>query len=509
MLPPSSSRYLIAAKNALDSTDVRKLADVLCAKHRLESNTALACLQPSVDRQLQAVFDMALTDHGVDLNCYRSDTRFARYGQDYLFDVSGVYFVLLDIYILYIGDTTHLMPEDCVAIQRFNCVTKVMFSFRIFTVGLRRDLFAMPAHAPAAASSNLPHAAASATAGVGASQKLISRVLRDTLRVGAVVAQERFINGLRLYLTIDLGQRLDAVRASSADSQLESARRLSNTLFPLFRNIADVLALRIDAQHLSSIFAPRWWAPTDGDTTPSSPADGQAARSAPGGSVWAGLKDGVKFEHMHRVVKGNSSVDKSALFFDVSVGARGVELVAQSTYDQSVQSGAQGAAHTVDVLDIVQLETVLPSSRSPVVSASNTKNAPDRAASEATTQQSYEQQVQLDFLKQSFGPDAPNSVSAGLLSVAVLAARQLAQLTDFRPSFRGQPMSTASLLDPLAAMLHCDSGYVCFCQLLGIVFVACAVATPVSPVYQRELHPKSPSRRSATRIALLLTSMLL
>ena len=93
---PPSSRYLIAAKKALDSTDVRHLADVLCAKHRLESNTVLACLQPSVDRQLQAVFDMALTDHGVDLNCYRSDTRFARYGQDYLFDVSGAYFVFLD-----------------------------------------------------------------------------------------------------------------------------------------------------------------------------------------------------------------------------------------------------------------------------------------------------------------------------------------------------------------------------------------------------------------------------
>jgi hypothetical protein len=30
---------------------------------------------------------MAITDHGVDLNCYRSDTRFAKYGEGYLFDV--------------------------------------------------------------------------------------------------------------------------------------------------------------------------------------------------------------------------------------------------------------------------------------------------------------------------------------------------------------------------------------------------------------------------------------
>ncbi len=50
------NRYLLAAKRELDGDAVQSLAGVLCDKSHLTANTALAALQPSVERQLQAVY---------------------------------------------------------------------------------------------------------------------------------------------------------------------------------------------------------------------------------------------------------------------------------------------------------------------------------------------------------------------------------------------------------------------------------------------------------------------
>ena len=296
-------RFLVNTKLALRDALVTTLAQHLCNKTHVESNTVLSALFPSIQKQLQTIYNKSLIDHNVDLNCYRVDTRFAKYGEDYVFDVVG-------------------KSDVCRIVICSKCSLDLTVPLDLL-LGLEHDLASRPIVTSASDAPLRSH-----------HSSLLSQLRDESLRVGAIVAQGHYVLGLRHYLTVELGQRMGVVQQAV---EPQAVKELADVVFKLYRNISDVLSLRVDASQLATIFQQNWWVPDVADS------------STRGGSVWSGITDGLGSQGQVRVFDL-----KDQLFYD----RFGSELRSQSSYEATIKAvQSANVVNTVDILDVVQLES--------------------------------------------------------------------------------------------------------------------------------------------------------
>ena len=118
-------------------------------------------------------------------------------------------------------------------------------------------------------------------------------------------------------------------------------------MYRLFRNVADIIALRVDAQNLSMIFNTNWW------------------QQSGHVDVWKGAKDGQPFQQRDRVTLANETDADDRQFYEVwgeafedGKGQQKYALTDQSSYELRENPGVKPNTirHSVDILDVVQTE---------------------------------------------------------------------------------------------------------------------------------------------------------